>query len=122
MRQRKRERNSQNTRIGRKREERIEFPNKEIEKEIERNDLEELIIDRSKTPGEINNQIDSSAEEFQKLEGNKEDGVFADERGEGVQPEEEENPLRENEVDNPRGAERPKLKGRERGIHRGNVN
>ena len=57
-----------------------------MEESIERNDLVELIIDRSETPGEINNQIDSLADEFQKLEENKENGEFADERSDDVQP------------------------------------
>ena len=80
--------------------------------------MEELIIDRSETPGEIKARIDSSADEFQKLEGNKDDGEFADGRGGDVLPGEEkkENPLHENEVDNTRGAERPKVKRREKAL------
>ena len=45
---------------------------------------------------------------------------MAEERGDDVLPEEEEkgNPLRENEVDNPRGAERPESKRREKDLPR----
>ena len=71
-------------------------------KAIGKNDLGELIIDQSKTTDGINTQIDISAGEFRKLEENKEDGEFANERGGDVLPGEGEmgNPLRENEVDN----------------------
>ena len=110
--------NRANSGIERKGEERIEFANKEIGKEIEKNDSEELIIGRSKTTEEVNTQIDISADEFRKLEENKEDGEFPNERGGDVLPEEGEmgNPLRENEVDNPRAAELPKVKRREKAL------
>ena len=51
----------------------VEFANKEIESEIERNYSEELIIGRSKNADEVNTQIDTLAVEFRKLE-NKEGG------------------------------------------------
>ena len=53
---------------------------KKLMKEIEKNDLEELIIDRSKSADEVNNQIDFSAKEFQKLEGENEGSELANEK------------------------------------------
>ena len=41
---------------------------KKLKRQIEKNDLEELIIDRSKTPDGVNTQIDVSVGRFQKLE------------------------------------------------------
>ena len=45
---------------------------RKLKKEIEKNDLEELIIDRTKGDGGISNKIDISAKVFQELGDNKE--------------------------------------------------
>ena len=91
---------------------------KNRKKEIEKNDLEELIIDRSETPEGVNTQIDISADGFQKLGENMEDGEYANGVGGDVLPEGGEmgNPLHENEVDNPRGVERSKVKRGEKAL------
>ena len=52
--------------------ERFEFSNYEDEGEIGKGDFKGLIIDRSKTQGEIDSQIDVSAQEFRKLESSEE--------------------------------------------------
>ena len=49
-------------------------------KEIEKNDLEELVTDRSKSTDGGNNQIDFQAKEFQKLEEENEESELANEK------------------------------------------
>ena len=97
---------------------------KNRKKEIEKNDLEELIIDRSETPEGVNTQIDISADEFQNWKKIRKMGNLRIKGVGGVQPGEEENgdPLREKELGSPRRAGAPKVKRRERRLHRGNLN
>ena len=53
---------------------------RELKKEIEKNDLEELIIGRSKSTDEVKGQIDFPAKEFQKLEEGNEENELANEK------------------------------------------
>ena len=78
-------------------------------REIEKNDLQELIIDRSGNIEGVNNQMDISANEFQKAEGNKGEFELAHGGEEEIIPIEAEigNQLLKMEAGNTRRAERP---------------
>ena len=52
-----------------------------MKKEIEKNDLEDLVIDRAKSNEEIPNRIDTLTDEFQGLVENKESSNEREEEG-----------------------------------------
>ena len=86
---------------------------KKLKKEIERNNLNELIIDRAQGEEEVSNQIDKLAKEFEELDGNEES---VGEKDVIMNPEnmEEEIPFHEEEMEIPIREERPKAKRREK--------
>ena len=86
---------------------------------IEKIDYKGLIIDRSRTPEDINTQNDVAAGEFQKLEFSRESGDQLYGGGEDVLPGEEAmgSPLLERmEADCPKRVDRPKMKRREKAL------
>ena len=59
---------------------------KKLKKEIEKNQLGALIIDRSQNTDEVSNQIDLPAKAFPKLEEENEGSELANEREEEIMP------------------------------------
>ena len=86
---------------------------RKLKKEIEKNDLGELIIDRSKNNDDGGNQIDILAKEFQKLKEENEGSKLANGREEEIMPtrKDNKNPFRAREMGISR---RERLKGKRR--------
>ena len=93
---------------------------KKLKKEIERNNLNELIIDRTKGEEEVSNQIDKLSKEFEELDGNEESAgekeakIESGKHGMGIS-------VHEEEMGIPRREERPKSKRRGKAKSRGEV-
>ena len=88
---------------------------KKLRKEIEKKDMEELIIDRPKSNDEANRQIEFLANEFQRLEENEEEAESRGESEEESKSSEEEMEMQfpEKETGIPKREERPRMKRRE---------
>ena len=84
---------------------------KKLKEEIERNNSNELIIDRTKGGEEVAHQIDNLAKEFEELDGN-DDSVGEKEAKLSPGNMEEEISFREEEMEIHRREERPKSRRR----------